>query len=59
VGTGREEATKWLKAFSSNRDIRLVSIRLTRVDASIEYRAMAKLFRQLVGEKQFDNPRWG
>jgi len=53
-GTGREEAALWLKRLCNTRGLRVISVRLTKADASIEYKALSKIFRHLIREENFD-----
>ena len=57
TGTGKIEVVTWLKLTCPTRDIRIVVCPVTPVDATGEYRVAQKLFRLLVREPIFDDPK--
>lgn len=55
LGTGREGSVSWLHRWCNTRNLRLVSVRLTKADSTVDYRAAAKIFRNMMGEENFDD----
>jgi class 3 adenylate cyclase len=55
LGTGREGSVSWLHRWCNTRNLRLVSVRLTKADSIVDYRAVAKIFRNMMGEENFDD----
>ena len=56
MGSGKEEATVWLKRACGNRALRVVSMGMLVEDRAADYSAVARLFRLLVREEFFDDP---
>ena len=55
IGTGRQASVTWMNRWCNTRGLRLVSVRLKKADASVDYSAVAKIFRQLIREENFDD----
>ena len=55
MGCGKEEAVRWLKRSCANRALRVVGVKLGVEDRPVEYSALARLFRLLVREENFDH----
>jgi class 3 adenylate cyclase len=55
LGTGREGSVSWLHRWCNTRNLRLVSVRLTKANSIEDYRAVAKIFRNMMGEENFDD----
>jgi hypothetical protein len=55
AGTGRELSVSWLSRWCNTRGLRFVSVRLNKVDATVNYRAVAKIFRLLIREENYDD----
>lgn len=57
TGTGKFEVLEWLKQVAPAMEIRIVSLAMTQKDASQEYSMVRSLFRLLIGEEIFDDPK--
>ena len=55
LGTGREEAALWLKRHCNSKHLRIIPVTLSKADATISYKALAKIFRLLIREENFDD----
>lgn len=55
VGSGKASALKWFRLQAEKEDLRIISVGLTPKDSFIEYKAISRLFRALIGEESFDN----
>jgi class 3 adenylate cyclase len=55
TGTGREASIRWLRRRCNAKRLRMVSVRLKKADSSIDYRGLAKIFRHIIGEENFDD----
>jgi class 3 adenylate cyclase len=55
AGTGRELSVSWLSRWCNTRELRVVSVRLNKADATVNYRAVAKIFRLLIREENYDD----
>lgn len=56
TGSGKEEAMVWLKRSCANRALRVVSLDVFVEDRGADYSTLARLFRLLIREENFDNP---
>ena len=56
TGSGKEEAMIWLKRSCANRALRVVSMNMFAEDRAADYSTMARLFRLLIREENFDDP---
>jgi Adenylate and Guanylate cyclase catalytic domain len=55
LGTGREEAALWLKRHCNTKHLRIIPVNLSKADATVSYKALAKIFRLLIREENFDD----
>ena len=55
MGTGREASIRWLRRRCNTKELRMVSVRLKKADSAIDYRGVAKIFRHVIGEENFDD----
>ena len=55
MGTGREASIRWLRRRCNTKELRMVSVRLKKADSAIDYRGVAKIFRHIIGEENFDD----
>ena len=56
MGSGKEEAMVWLKRSCANRALRVVSMNMFAEDRAADYSSIARLFRLLIREENFDDP---
>ena len=57
TGTGKFEVLEWLKQVAPAMEIRIVSLAMTQKDGSQDYSMVRSLFRLLIGEEIFDDPK--
>lgn len=55
LGTGREGSVSWLHRWCNTRGLRHVSVRLKKADSTVDHRAVAKIFRHMIREENFDD----
>ena len=55
LGTGREASVSWMSRYCNTRGLRVVTVRLKKTDAIVDYSTVFKIFRQLIREENFDD----
>ena len=56
IGSGKEEAMIWVKRSCANRALVVVSMHMFVEDRAADYSTVARLFRLLIREENFDDP---
>ena len=56
TGSGKEESMLWLKRCCGNRALRMVSMNIFAEERAADYSTIARLFRLLIREENFDDP---
>ena len=56
MGCGKEETITWLKRVCANRSLRVIAMKPSVEDRAGEYSTIARLFRLLIREENFDDP---
>ena len=56
MGCGKEETITWLKRVCANRSLPVIALKPSVEDRAGEYSTVARLFRLLIREENFDDP---